>query len=193
MNFNSFCKYCCFCIVVGLWSSVAFSDETASEALNITPHSNVAAEDNNISLNAKIRLSKDPRILTTGLDVATNNGIVVLKANFNTLAEAIAAVEDISSVPGVVDVNVSSIVLTTGEGPAFLDAMTSAKIKGFFIRANALENQPFQNLNIETRDGHVILTGELDTIAQAKAAERIAGSVPGVKDVVSHIAVRFPY
>ena len=45
-------------------------------------------------------------------------------------------------------------------------------------------------INVETRDGVVYLSGQVDTDAQRKNAEALARHVPGVKRVVASLSLR---
>lgn len=156
--------------------------------VNPNPH----IEDIVLAQSIKKKIQLDARIAAAKFDIKVNNGVVSLLGNFNTAQEAAAAIEDISATPGVVDINVSGVVLLTGTESNFTDVVTAARIKGLFVRDSIFGQIPVSSINIEIRDGIVYLSGTVDSIAQANKARELARSVPNVNDVTIRFIIKNP-
>ena len=100
------------------------------------------------------------------------------------------AIQLASSTTGAVDVDASHLTIEGSRHP-LADSVITAKIKGIYIREKILDNPSISltGIHVETSDGVVYLTGEAENRLQAENAEKIAKSIPGVKDVKSNISV----
>jgi len=67
------------------------------------------------------------------------------------------------------------------------DALITTKVKAAFVAEKDLSAL---EIAVETRDGVVRLSGEVDTAGQSEAATRVARGIEGVKDVENLIKVR---
>jgi hyperosmotically inducible protein len=72
------------------------------------------------------------------------------------------------------------------------DTVITAKVKSTFVREGLFGNSAAapMNIDVQTKDGVVTLTGTVDNAAQAAHAVNLARSVGGVKNVTSTIAVK---
>jgi len=165
--------------------------EEPSTNVNASPASTYAIEDSVITQILKKKLAEDLRITSPNITVQTNEGIVVLTGTFDAKSEAAAAIEDIISTPGVQDIDVSEITLSTGVDPTFDDVVIIARIKGLYLRYRIFGLNPISIITIESRDGVVFLTGAVDDLAQRERAIELARTVPNVKKVIPNIHIKY--
>lgn len=141
-------------------------------------------EDSVITETIKKKLSTDPRISSPNINIKTVDGIVSLIGNFDSLDEVGAAIEIISSTPGVTDIDTSEVVLSIPITLSFDDFVITSRIKGLLIKEKVFGQDPDYVINVETNDGVVFLTGPVNNPAQMNLAIEIAKSVPDVKKVI---------
>lgn len=72
-------------------------------------------------------------------------------------------------------------------GEFFDDASITTIIKSKYVQANGLDSF---DISVETIDGIVVLSGQVDNQAQASLAEELAKNVDGVRKVVNTITVK---
>lgn len=149
-----------------------------------------AQTDAQITTDVQSKLSADKTISGQAIKVTTKNGVVTLTGNVNTDAEASKAVEIASATTGVKDTDTSKLTVKESKQP-FTDTAITAKVKGTFIREKLFGDKDVSvmNVNVETTNGVVYLTGTVDTKAEADNAVKLAKSVSGVKSVESKIQV----
>lgn len=135
------------------------------------------------SVNKLIKKSKMLAPLT--VEVATNNGVVELTGTVDSESQVAALVELAESIIGVSDVKSSKLAVKSGTQPV-ADTLTTAKIKGLFIREDLFGNKDLAMMgtSVETKDGVVYIIGTIDNPEQIKnAVEIIQKHVPEVKKV----------
>ena len=74
-------------------------------------------------------------------------------------------------------------------GEAVADSAITAKVKTAFLADAAVKGL---QVNVETRDGVVMLNGALDTAANVDRAVTIAKGIEGVKSVDNRLTVKAP-
>ena len=67
------------------------------------------------------------------------------------------------------------------------DAKVTAAVKGKFLSEKGLDSL---DISVETTDGAVTLTGNMDSSAQINLAEQVARKVSGVKKVYNKLNVK---
>lgn len=156
-----------------------------------------AMKDTVITTKIKSNLAASDVTHSLNISVETNNGVVTLGGTTKSDAEATMAVQIAESTEGVVDVNTSNLLVSSDSGNSdakqlLADSYITAKVKGMFMRndlTSGTENIPVTRINVETKQGVVYLTGDVDHQSQNKLAVKLAKSVHGVKDVVSNLKV----
>lgn len=156
-----------------------------------------AMKDTVITTKIKSNLAASDVTHSLNISVETNNGVVTLGGTTKSDAEATMAVQIAESTDGVVDVNTSNLMVSDDSGNSdakqlLADSYITAKVKGMFMRndvTSGTENIPVTRINVETKQGVVYLTGDVDHQSQNKLAVKLAKSVQGVKDVVSNLKV----
>lgn len=124
-----------------------------------------------------------------GLDVQvkTNNGVISLVGDVNSVTEAKILIEIAQSVPGVKDVKALRLTINQGNKLSS-DEVVTAKIRGIFIRekifGEKISDIPF---DIQTTHGVVHLDGKGSNKSTVERAIQLIHSIPGVKDVTSQI------
>lgn len=161
-----------------------------TDPFDTSPGPSTTKEDSVVRQVIKQSFANDPRIITTNIDVETDNGVVSLIGSFGDADEAGAAVEDIAATPGVSDIDVSQVVVATGNDAKFSDLVITSRIKGLYIRDKAFGPNPISIMYIETNDGVVFLTGAVDDPAQRQRAIDLAESISDVKKVIPKITIK---
>lgn len=115
----------------------------------------------------------------------TQKGVVSFSGNVDSNSQASMLIELASSIIGVADVDASNLTIKGSQHP-FRDMITTAKIKGLFIRADLFNEKDIASINtsVETKNGVVYLTGLVDNQQQIdNAIDIIKKSIPEVKKV----------
>ncbi len=159
---------------------------TASENLSR------AVSDTAITTQVKASLAADSTTHATTISVKTNNGVVYLSGTTRSSAEASKAVEIAQANNSVRKVDASQLRVQ-GSNQPLTDAYITAKVKGTFVKNNIMNDQgtnvPASAINVETNNGVVTLSGQVNDKAQAKKAVSLAKSVDGVNKVKSNLTV----
>ena len=98
------------------------------------------------------------------------------------------------SIIGVKHVDTSNLKIKDGSQP-FADAITTAKIKGLLIREDLFGEKDIASVttSVETKDGVVYLSGQIDNKDQINnAIEIIKKNIPEVKKVEYNVKVFTP-
>lgn len=150
----------------------------------------VSVPDSTITKHVKEKLSADKMLAPLKISIETKQGVVSLKGDVKTSAEANTAVEITQSVAGVKDVDTAHLKVE-GSAHPFTDAYITAKVKGVFLRDKLFGDKPISviGIHVETKDSVVHLTGTVDDEVIAKDAEELAKTVKDVKGVKSSIKI----
>lgn len=149
-----------------------------------------AIQDSAITATVKAKMAATPHVSALDFNVETEKGIVFLRGDVKTQAEVDTAIIVASSTDGVVDVDVSGVT-TSVSHHHLADSIITAKVKGAFVREKAFGHSAVTpSVTVETTDGIVSLTGEVDHKVEAENLERIAKSVKGVREVRSSLQIK---
>lgn len=124
-----------------------------------------------------------------GVNVQAHDGVVNLTGAVRTSSERSDIVKRTRSVQGVRSVrdDISVTQTSHGVGEYIDDASITAVIKGKFLGQSGLDSM---DISVETNDGVVTLTGEVDNRAQIGLAEGVAKEADGVKRIVNHLTYK---
>lgn len=67
------------------------------------------------------------------------------------------------------------------------DAILTTRVKGHILAEKGLDSL---DISVESKDGVVVLSGQVDNQAQISLAERVAGQTSGVKSVSNKITLK---
>ena len=147
-------------------------------------------DDSVVTTKVKAELLKADHIKSNDISVETNDGVVTLTgfvASQDKIKEAIAVTEKVDGVKSVSDkLNVKDKEESTLKEYAD-DAMITSAVKAKFLTADGV---PSMGISVETNDGVVQLTGNVDTKEEATRAEQVAKDVDDVKSVKNDLVVK---
>jgi hyperosmotically inducible protein len=126
-------------------------------------------------------------VLDEKVKVKVEDGIVTLTGKVEDQSDKTLAADTVSDMPGVVRVNNEIEVANTHK--EYSDGWIALKIRGVLLtKANvsAMDSQ------VQVENGHVILTGKADNLAQKELTEVYAKEIEGVKSVKNQITVVTP-
>lgn len=152
---------------------------------------NMSAVDKEIVSNIQHRFAAEQATSGAKVVIVSHEGMVTLTGKVDTDGEASKLVEIAQATPGVKDVNAKSIVIKQSNQP-LTDTVITAKVKGVFIREKLLGDKDISvsGIKVETTDGTVYLTGDVENQAQIDNAIKLSKSVTGVKKVESKLMVK---
>lgn len=145
-----------------------------------------------INKNVKRRLMSDRSAPPQKLHVETQNGVVNLKGIMDAKTQAVRAIEIAESTPGVVKVNTTQLFVKDSHQP-LQDMYITAKIKGLYWKDHLMPGSvstPAFNVQIETQNGVVYLSGWVQNKTQAQKAIELAHSIEGVQRVESSLKIK---
>ena len=164
--------------------------------------------DPGVTTSVKSQLMADELVKARNINVDTRDHVVTLTGTVQSAAEEAKALQIARSTKGVNDV-VDNIVIapssepgaapTTGSagdtsiGTAAAEAVTDAGITTK-VKSKLLADPDVSGLRIDvdTRDGVVTLTGELDTRTDAEVAVALTSRTEGVVDVIDRLTWQVP-
>ncbi|MCB5307411.1 molecular chaperone OsmY [Yersinia massiliensis] len=138
----------------------------------------------------KSALLEEKSLKSTDISVETNHGVVTLSGFVTSQAEAETAVDIAKNVEGVKSVSDKLHVKdqkSQSVSEYAGDAATTSSIKAKLLADDIV---PSRNVSVETTDGVVLLTGNVENKAQAERAESIAKAVDGVKSVKNDLSIK---
>jgi hyperosmotically inducible protein len=146
-------------------------------------------DDSVITTRVKTALIGDPVTKARQIEVETFRGAVQLSGFVDSSAEKARAAELARGTTGVQSVKNNLEVHTGGTsvGTKVDDTVITAKVKSALI-ANPVTKA--RQINVDTRQGVVQLSGFVDSSAEKAEAGRIAGQVNGVTDVHNDLSVK---
>lgn len=188
MNTNSFRK-----TLVGVGVALALGvGGVACSDRNTAPEPKAQSEDvraaiSDTALTAKIKatLMSDDNIRSSDIHVTTTNGVVTLEGAVSTADAKAAAETAVRSIEGVKSVDNNLVTPTTNEQVAEAsriasDTWITTKVKSVLL-ADSI-SKGFE-INVDTKDGVVVLEGSLDNEDAIDHVTDLAGDVEGVKSV----------
>jgi hyperosmotically inducible protein len=137
----------------------------------------------------KSALASDPITDAGEINVDVNRGIVKLSGFVDSSKEQAQAVQVARSVKGVKEVQNDIAVQKKNEstGDAIDDSVLTAKVKTALITS---PDTKAHQINVETKQGVVQMSGFVDSAAAKAAATTVAKSVTGVKGVKNELSVK---
>ena len=169
------------------------SDADAADAPKQSENLAAALDDTGITTQVKGRLASDARTQPADISVETNNGVVTLSGSAPSAAAKSAAEELARMVPEVkgVDnrINAPHPVDDMATGAQAAAAQAGASVDDAWIttkvKSALLADPQTQGLKIDvdTEQGVVSLSGEIESAAEQKHAVEVAGGIDGVKAV----------
>ncbi len=146
--------------------------------------------DSAITAKVKSDLLGDDGIKSADISVTTAQGIVTLSGFVTSQAQAERAVTIATAVKGVT--SVSDKLHVKDDGSQSLssyagDVATTSEIKAKFLADKLV---PSRLIKVETTDGVVQLSGEVENQVQSNQAEDIAKAVDGVKGVKNDLQIK---
>ncbi|MFC3394223.1 molecular chaperone OsmY [Brenneria rubrifaciens] len=146
--------------------------------------------DSTTTAKVKSALLKDKTITSGDISVETSNGVVTLSGFIGSQEIAARAVEIATQVEGVTSVS-DKLQVKDGASQSVSayagDAMTTSTIKAKLLADDIV---PSRKVKVETHEGIVLLSGEVDNQAQSARAESIAKAVDGVKSVKNDLTIK---
>jgi hyperosmotically inducible protein len=137
----------------------------------------------------KSALVSDPVTEAGEINVDVNRGVVKLSGFVDSSKEKSAAGDIARKVDGVQSVQ-NDIAVKEGSssaGEVIDDSILTAKVKAALIESS---DTKAHQINVETKEGVVQLSGFVDSAGAKSAATNVAKSVTGVKDVRNELSVK---
>ncbi|QTF10134.1 molecular chaperone OsmY [Brenneria izadpanahii] len=138
----------------------------------------------------KSALLEDKAIESGDISVATTSGVVTLSGFVSSQDVAAHAVQVASKTEGVKSVSDKLQVKddsTQSVGSYADDTLVTSSIKAKLLADDIV---PSRKVKVETHEGIVQLTGEVDNQAQSARAESVAKAVNGVKSVKNDLTIK---
>jgi len=160
---------------------LAACPETRAEAR--TKETRTAADTESASPSIQRELSKFPAIESGKVDVSIHSGRAVLSGNVSTLL----AKEQIASAVGGLD----GVYFVRNRIRVFAGNRRDIEIRKDIQKGLVFNpvTEEFE-LSVEVHDGHVTLTGVVDSRKEADAAEKVAKSTPGARSVANELIIQ---
>ncbi|MRS15321.1 molecular chaperone OsmY [Enterobacteriaceae bacterium RIT691] len=147
-------------------------------------------DDSSITAKVKAALVDHDSIKSTDISVKTDKKVVTLSGFVESQAQAEEAVTVAKGVEGVASVSdklhVRDSKSQSMQGYAG-DTATTSEIKAKLLADDIV---PSRKVKVETTDGVVQLSGNVDSKAQSERAESIAKAIDGVKSVKNDLQVK---
>ena len=147
-------------------------------------------KDTAITAAIKAKLAADEVVSAADIKVETKDGVVMLTGDVKSKAAAEIAIDIAGSTQDVADIDASGLLIKGSRQP-FADAIITSKIKARYAQEKVFGDKPIKvlGIHVETNDGEVVLSGEVDNAAQIENAKRFAENVKGVRVVRSDLRV----
>jgi len=181
----------------------------AGTSATVTSDQSVRAEtkrivsDTTLTTKVKAALIREKNLSAMDVNVETRNGVVQLSGFVDTADQQVRAAQVAQKVEGVKEVKNDLRLAATDaaaaptEGSAaqlgheteraLSDSTITAKVKAALVREKDLSAM---DVNVETKEGVVQLSGFVDAKDQQDRAGKIAQSIEGVKDVKNDLRLK---
>jgi osmotically-inducible protein OsmY len=137
--------------------------------------------DSDIAAAALDGLHRSVSVPKAGLDVTVSHGIITLRGSVEWRFQRQAAENAVRDLAGVVDVvNMISVK------PQASGKLVKRNIESAFQRNAVLDAR---RIDVETRDGTIILRGTVHSLQERREAERAAWAAPGAREVENHLVI----
>lgn len=163
------------------------ADDAADTKKEMSRNTQAPAAMTDMDLAERVRRSLDSY---SGLDVRANNGVVDISGTVRTGSEKSDILKRARNVQGVRSVNENLTISHSGSGGigSYIDdASITTVVKGKLLGQSGLDSM---DISVETTNGIVTLTGEVENSAQIGLAEGVSKEADGVKQVVNHLTYK---
>lgn len=123
-------------------------------------------------------------VLEDNVKVSARDGVVTLTGTVQDQDDKSLAVDTVENLPGVTSVNNQIKVVSTY--PEKSDGWMALKIRSRLLMKGSVSAT---STKVEVKDGHVLLTGSADNVAQKELTGIYAAEIDGVKSVKNDLAV----
>lgn len=148
---------------------------------------NAANDISDSAITGRVKMSLDNY---RDINVTTDNGVVKLSGNVDSKQDRDAAVKRAREVNGVKSVKDDLMVKgqkTESVGDYIDDASITTVLKGKYLGQKGLDSL---DISVETVNGVVTLSGDVENQTQIPMAESIAKETDGVTGVVNHLRIK---
>ena len=175
--------------LVALIASTAMLGMVGCTATRTQRSAGEQIDDATLLTKVKSALVADPVTEAHEINVDVNRGVVKLAGFVGTAKEKEKAGQVARGVSGVQSVQNDLTVKGGSEstGEYIDDSILTAKVKAALIES---PDTKAHQINVETKEGVVSLSGFVDNAAAKSAATNVARSVTGVKDVKNELSVK---
>lgn len=147
-------------------------------------------DDTVVTASVKTALMQEPEVKSMDIQVETRGGEVMLSGFVDNQMQKERAVTVARAVEGVTGVQDSLALKTGGEttvGAKMDDGITTTKVKAALLADSSVKGT---DINVETLNGVVQLSGFVDSQAQVDRALQLAKDVQGVTKVDNEMTVK---
>jgi len=176
-------------ILVAAFAGIAMTTAVACAAMWSEKSAGDQIDDSALTAKVKTALVADPITGAHDIDVEVERGVVQLNGFVDSQTEKSQATTVATGIGGVKEVR-NNLAVNTGDesvGELIDDSALTAKVKLALIRSP--DTKAYQ-INVETKEGVVQLSGFVDSHEAKAAATIVALTVSGVKDVRNDISVK---
>lgn len=171
------------CLIVG---TLVNGCTKSSDEITLNP-----ASDATISAQITNQYKQNKLLSASDIYVSTHEGIVHLSGKVDTRMQYRQAITVAKSSPNVIDVDAKHLVITDSHA-AIKDSYITTKIQSLLLKHKLFGEKEvaFWPIKVETKEGIVYLTGEVDNATQRNNILAIAKSVKGVKGIKQSLKVK---
>lgn len=147
-------------------------------------------DDTVLTTSVKTALLKEPEIKSMDIQVETRNGEVMLSGFVDSQVQkdrAVAVARGVDGVMGVQDSLALKAGGSTTVGAKMDDGITTTKVKAALLADSSVKGS---DINVETQNGVVQLSGFVDSQTQVDRALQLARDVQGVTKVDNELTVK---
>ncbi len=159
---------------------------------NAAPIHNIKEElgDSVITTKLTAKFTKDPLLNPFKISISTLKGGVTLKGHVKNKEAFIAAIKLVKATKGVRAIHVEHLEIKP-VNTALTDAYITAKVETAILKAKLLDDEsiPLVGINSKTKNGIVLLTGNVKNKESIKAILKRVSTVKGVKKINSQLKV----
>jgi hyperosmotically inducible protein len=147
--------------------------------------------DSEITNKVRAKILMDMSMAKSMVHVESRNHVVILSGAVTSSTQLAKFVELAAATDEVKDVDTTYLTVR-GHSELLTDIIITAKVKGLLDRESfsGEKSVPSANIQVQTHDGVVYLTGAVETESEAKNAVGIAASVRDVKSVESTLKIQ---
>lgn len=157
------------------------------------PAGDIGKKIDDVTITATIyaKYTKDGLLHPFTIKVSTTNGMVTLTGTVDTKSEYEKTIIIARSTDGVTKVNADNLKIKSSDSPVS-DLFITAQIKGLLLKEKIFSDLDVLvwQVKIETKDGVVFASGNVDNQKQKDMVLKIINSVNGVKSIKDDIKIK---